>query len=105
MVSTRIPLEARSAPASTRSRSANSPPNSIFFPNDSQFRGEWCFWLHDQTESVLLTPRLMINNSDTMIDAILQGVGIALIPTFIANSYLLNGRLKRVCLLTILWRG
>nr|WP_244861227.1 MULTISPECIES: LysR family transcriptional regulator [Pectobacterium] len=70
--------------------------HNIFFPNDSQFRGEWCFWRHDQMESVLLTPRLMINNSDAMIDAILQGVGIALIPTFIANSYLLNGRLKRV---------
>lgn len=70
--------------------------HNIFFPNDPQFSGEWHFWLQDKKESVLLTPRLMINNSDAMIDAILQGVGIALIPTFIANSYLLSGRLIRV---------
>ncbi len=70
--------------------------HNIFFPNDPQFRGEWRFWLQDKVESVLLTPRLTINNSDAMIDAILQGVGIALIPTFIANGYLQKGRLKRV---------
>ena len=70
--------------------------HNIFFPNDPQFRGEWRFWLQDKVESVLLTPRLTINNSDAMIDAILQGVGIALIPTFIANDYLQKGLLKRV---------
>nr|WP_306278050.1 LysR family transcriptional regulator [Pantoea sp. Fr+CA_20] len=70
--------------------------HNIFFPDDAQFRGEWRFWLNDTLESVMLTPRLMINNSDAMIDAILQGVGIALIPTFIANGYLLNGQLRRV---------
>ncbi|WP_254446336.1 LysR family transcriptional regulator [Pantoea sp. MBD-2R] len=70
--------------------------HNIFFPNDPQFRGEWRFWLQDKVESVLLTPRLTINNSDAMIDAILQGVGIALIPTFIANGYLQKGLLKRV---------
>ncbi|MGL4268899.1 MAG: LysR substrate-binding domain-containing protein [Plesiomonas sp.] len=70
--------------------------HNIFFPNEPQFRGEWHFWRHDQMESVLLTPRLVINSSDAMIDAILQGIGIALIPTFITDSYLRNGRLKRV---------
>jgi Transcriptional regulator len=68
----------------------------IFSPDDLQFRGEWHFWRNDEMQSVLLTPRLTINNSDAMIDAILQGLGIALIPTFIANGYLLAGKLKRV---------
>lgn len=75
---------------------ANLSQHNIFFPGDPRFHGEWRFWLHDHQESVLLTPRLMINNSDAMIDAILQGVGIALIPTFIAARYLHNGQLKRV---------
>lgn len=38
----------------------------------------------------------MINNSDAIIDVMLQGEGIALIPTFIANNRLLSDRLIRV---------
>ena len=70
--------------------------HNIFFPDEPQFRGEWKFWSDGNHETVLLTPRLMINNSDAMIDTILQGVGIALIPTFIANGYLHSNRLKQV---------
>jgi DNA-binding transcriptional LysR family regulator len=70
--------------------------HNIFFPDERQFRGAWRFWHNDIMETVTLIPRLMINNSDAMIDAILQGVGIALIPTFIANKYIANGKLHRV---------
>jgi DNA-binding transcriptional LysR family regulator len=70
--------------------------HNIFFPDERQFRGAWRFWHNDIMETVTLVPRLMINNSDAMIDAILQGVGIALIPTFIANRYIANGKLHRV---------
>lgn len=38
----------------------------------------------------------MINNSDAIIDAMLQGKGITLIPTFIANNRLFSDRLIRV---------
>lgn len=75
--------------------------HSIFSPDDSQFRGEWRFLRGEESQSVQLTPRLTINNSDAMIGAILQGLGIALLPTFIANGYLLNGRLQ--CILPA-WR-
>ncbi|MBU9845440.1 LysR family transcriptional regulator [Rahnella sp. FRB 231] len=68
----------------------------IFFPDERQFRGAWRFWHNEIMETVTLVPRLMINNSDAMIDAILQGVGIALIPTFIANRYIADGQLHRV---------
>jgi len=70
--------------------------HNIFFPDERQFRGPWRFWHNEIMETVTLVPRLMINNSDAMIDAILQGVGIALIPTFIANKYIANGKLHRV---------
>jgi DNA-binding transcriptional LysR family regulator len=70
--------------------------HNIFFPDERQFRGPWRFWHNEIMETVTLVPRLMINNSDAMIDAILQGVGIALIPTFIANRYIANGKLRRV---------
>lgn len=70
--------------------------HNVFFPNDAQFSGAWRFWQHDTVESVQLTPRLVINTSDAMIDAILQSVGIGLLPTFIANDYLLKGLLQRV---------
>ncbi|MBW7981943.1 LysR family transcriptional regulator [Enterobacillus tribolii] len=70
--------------------------HNIFFPDERQFRGEWLFMRGEDEERVLLTPRLMINNSDAMLDAILQGIGIALIPTFIADIYLHNGKVRRV---------
>lgn len=70
--------------------------HNIFSPDEPQFRGVWRFWHNDIMESITLVPRLMINNSDAMIDAILQGVGIALIPTFIANRYIADGQLHRV---------
>ncbi|WP_280176145.1 LysR substrate-binding domain-containing protein [Xenorhabdus innexi] len=56
----------------------------------------WTFRNKEHTEHIFLTPRLLIKNSDAMLDATLQGVGIALIPTFIANSYLADGSLLEV---------
>jgi DNA-binding transcriptional LysR family regulator len=70
--------------------------HNLFFPSEPQFRGEWRFWHHDTVAPVQLVPRLVINTSDAMIDAILQGVGIGLLPTFITNDYLPSGRLRRV---------
>lgn len=70
--------------------------HNIFFPDERQFRGDWLLMRGDEEERVLLTPRLMINNSDAMMDAVLHGIGIALIPTFIADIYLRNGRVRRV---------
>lgn len=78
----------------------NSPSgllaHSIFSPDESQFQGEWNFYRNKTTEKVVLTPRLTINYSDAMIEAVLSGVGIALVPTFIAKSYLAKGRLIQV---------
>ncbi|MEA5105718.1 LysR family transcriptional regulator [Pantoea sp. S18] len=78
----------------------NSPSgllaHSIFSPDESQFQREWYFYRNKTTEKVVLTPRLTINYSDAMIEAVLSGVGIALVPMFIAKSYLANGRLIQV---------
>ncbi|MCP9270282.1 LysR family transcriptional regulator [Xenorhabdus sp. XENO-1] len=70
--------------------------HNIFFPDEQQFHGGWVFRKREHCISVSLTPRLMINNSDVMLDAILQGAGIALLPTFIANIYISKGLLQKV---------
>lgn len=70
--------------------------HALFMPGEAQFQSEWHFLQQDVRKSVAITPRLKINNSDAMIDAILQGAGIGLLPTFIANGYLLNGQLRHV---------
>ncbi|CCW29009.1 LysR family transcriptional regulator [Xenorhabdus nematophila] len=70
--------------------------HNIFFPEERQIHGGWIFKNKERTEPIFLTPRLLINNSDAMLDAILQGVGIALMPTFIANSYISDGLLIKV---------
>ncbi|MDE9481569.1 LysR family transcriptional regulator [Xenorhabdus bovienii] len=70
--------------------------HNIFFSDEQQFHGGWVFRKREHCISVSLTPRLMINNSDVMLDAILQGVGIALLPTFIANIYITKGLLQKV---------
>lgn len=70
--------------------------HAVFAPGEAQFQGEWHFWQQGLHERVAITPRLKINNSDAMIDAILKGVGIGLLPTFIASSYLLSGQLCRI---------
>ncbi|WP_340617316.1 LysR family transcriptional regulator [Xenorhabdus entomophaga] len=70
--------------------------HNIFFPDEQKMYSGWVFRNGREAIRVSLTPRLIINNSDAMLDAILQGMGIALIPTFIASIYLSKGQLQKV---------
>jgi len=68
----------------------------LLFPSDGGFRTN--LTLHRNNEVVVqeVTPRLMINNADAMVDAVEQAVGIGLLPTFVATRLIREGRLMRV---------
>ncbi|MDX7998954.1 LysR family transcriptional regulator [Xenorhabdus sp. Reich] len=72
--------------------------HNIFLPVEQQIDSDWnwIFRNKEHSVSISLKPRLMINNSDVRLDAVLQGVGIALMPTFVANTYLSKGLLQKV---------
>ncbi|PHM37060.1 LysR family transcriptional regulator [Xenorhabdus mauleonii] len=70
--------------------------HNIFFSEERVFHDGWIFKNKGRTEHVFLTPRFLINSSDAMLDAILQGIGIGIIPTFIANNYISDGLLLKV---------
>jgi DNA-binding transcriptional LysR family regulator len=70
--------------------------HNVFVPEEQKTNVHWTFSNESQSINVSLTPRLIINNSDAMLDSILQGIGIALLPTFIADTYLSKKILQKV---------
>lgn len=56
----------------------------------------WHLSLHDQFESVSLDCRLSINEATALLHATLNGMGICLQPTYLANRYLNDGSLCHV---------
>ncbi|WP_323989429.1 LysR family transcriptional regulator [Nguyenibacter sp. L1] len=71
---------------------------TLLFPSDGDFRSDLTLRNGEQIITQQITPRLMINNTDAMVDAVEQGVGIGLLPTFVANKLIREGRLVRVLL-------
>lgn len=57
---------------------------------------EWTFIRDDHRQSVRVSGRYQVNNSEALREALLQDVGIGRIPTFIVGPDLAAGRLKRV---------
>ncbi len=63
----------------------------IFYTNRGS--GDWSFHGPEGMVSVRGRPRLRVNNGDMMRDAALAGLGIALLPVFIAGADIRSGRL------------
>lgn len=70
--------------------------HAFLMPGDRGFRNECRFRNANAERLVVLRPRLIINNSDAMLDALLQNSGIALLPSFVAERLIREGRLLRL---------
>ncbi|MGN6099252.1 MAG: LysR family transcriptional regulator [Bosea sp. (in: a-proteobacteria)] len=81
-------LERRGSPASAAELDGH---DGIFYTNRGS--GDWRFHGSSGTLSVRGRPSLRVNNGDMMRDAALAGLGIALLPLFIAGAEISSGRL------------
>lgn len=63
---------------------------------ESQNPHQWAFTLDGRPQGFPVRPRLQANNGDILMQAVLAGFGLALQPTFIADAYLADGRVRRV---------
>ncbi|AFH95610.1 TPA: LysR family transcriptional regulator [Providencia stuartii] len=54
---------------------------------------EWVFYKDNQAEHISPTGNLIVNNSESLLQATVQGVGISLLPCFIAAPYIEKGML------------
>ncbi|QRG07766.1 LysR family transcriptional regulator [Xanthobacter dioxanivorans] len=68
--------------------------SGIFYTNRGA--GDWRFPGPEGATSVRGRPALCVNNGDMMRDAALAGLGIALLPLFIAGAEIRSGRLRAV---------
>lgn len=62
-------------------------------------RGEsepWRFNVEEQIKAYYLPHRLQANNGDALAEAAVQGMGLAVLPDFIAEAYLASGQLVSV---------
>jgi DNA-binding transcriptional LysR family regulator len=59
-------------------------------------QGEWRLRNHDGEITVPVKGSLQINDDDTLAQAVMDGLGIALLPTFIIGEELQAGRLQAV---------
>ncbi|AMJ59960.1 LysR family transcriptional regulator [Bosea sp. PAMC 26642] len=73
------------------SMSALNGHAGIFYTNRGS--GDWSFHGPEGMVSVRGRPSLRVNNGDMMRDAALAGLGIALLPLFIAGAEIRSGRL------------
>ncbi|BBB27316.1 LysR family transcriptional regulator [Amphritea japonica] len=63
---------------------------SFRYSNDSK---GWSFRQNDRTQMVAVSGNYQANNSEALLDAVLQGVGISRLPTFVVGPYLRSGQL------------
>ncbi len=64
---------------------------SFSYSNDVK---EWSFTQGNQRHSVVVSGNYQVNNSEALLEAVLQGLGIARLPTFVAGPDIRTGRLK-----------
>ena len=57
---------------------------------------DWTFLKQGVTETVRVTGTYQVNNSEALREALLQGVGIARVPTFVVGPDITEGRLVEV---------
>ncbi len=63
---------------------------SFSYSNDVK---EWSFSKDNQRHSVVVSGSYQVNNSEALLEAVLQGLGIARLPTFVAGPDIRAGRL------------
>jgi DNA-binding transcriptional LysR family regulator len=57
---------------------------------------EWHFVDQGRELSVRVRGRMRANNQEALVDAVLSGAGLAILPTWLVHDFLENGRLERV---------
>ena len=57
---------------------------------------EWTFHIGSECESVLVSGNYKVNNSEALIEALRQGIGIGRLPTFVSGPDVASGRLVQV---------
>ena len=66
--------------------------NCVLFSLSSD-ANEWTLVGDDEPETVLVSGNYRVNNSEALLEALREGIGIGRLPTFVAGSDLKNGRL------------
>ncbi|MFE8147177.1 LysR family transcriptional regulator [Brenneria goodwinii] len=67
--------------------------HAVFMPKDRGFGTTCCFAMDSQEYQISIQPRLITNNGDAMLDAVLEGRGIGILPNFVAQKLLGSGEL------------
>jgi DNA-binding transcriptional LysR family regulator len=70
--------------------------HSVFMPKDRGFGTTCCFAKNSQECQISIQPRLVTNNGDAMLDALLQGRGIGILPNFVTQRLIESGELVMV---------
>lgn len=68
----------------------------LIIPSDSFFSSNIILNSNNDSCTIISTPRLIANNSESLLDPILKGVGVGIIPSFLAVREISNGNLQRV---------
>ena len=72
-----------------------SKRNCILFSYSGD-ANEWTLNKSDKSEAVLVSGSYRVNNSEAILDALREGVGIGRLPTFVAGPDLKAGKLVRI---------
>ena len=72
-----------------------SERNCILFSYSGD-ANEWTLSKDDQSEAVMVSGSYRVNNSEAILEALLEGVGIGRLPTFVAGPELKAGNLVRI---------
>ncbi|PTQ10296.1 LysR family transcriptional regulator [Sphingomonas oleivorans] len=92
MVASPAYLDARGRPSHPRELAKHD----VLFYTNSNSTGEWRFRVDGRWERVRVAGRLRANNGDALREAARAGLGIALLPSFIASRGLIDGSLETV---------
>ncbi|NOI30436.1 LysR family transcriptional regulator [Vibrio coralliilyticus] len=85
----------------SNARSVPSHPRELIQHNALTYRhtsetAEWVFAQGHEIESISVTGNYRVNNSEALLSATTQGLGIARLPDFIARPYLHSGELLQL---------
>jgi DNA-binding transcriptional LysR family regulator len=72
-----------------------SEHNCVLFSYSSD-ANKWTFCADAKPETVLVSGNYRVNNSEALLEALIAGTGIGLLPTFVAAPDLKSGRLVRL---------
>jgi DNA-binding transcriptional LysR family regulator len=69
--------------------------NCVLF-SYSRDANEWTLHREDKPETVLVSGNYRVNNSEALLEALREGIGIGRLPTFVAGPDLKSGRLVKL---------